>query len=101
MQIEFCATESSATICPQGRLDFAMRQAFQSAMQTVLHHDGAKSIKVNMAGVDDIDGSGLALLMMLHERAVAAGKHTALVGLSGRMQQMIEITGLGKLYALA
>jgi anti-anti-sigma factor len=101
MQIEFSARESSAMICPQGRLDFAMRQAFQTAMHTVLRHEESKSIKVNLAGVHDIDGSGLALLLMLHERAVAAGKRTALVGLSDRTRQMIEIAGLGKLYVVA
>jgi anti-anti-sigma factor len=101
MQIEFSVRENSAMICPQGRLDFAMRQAFQSAMHTVLRNETARSIKVNLAGVHDIDGSGLALLLMLHERAVAAGKRTALTGLSERTRQMIDIAGLGKLYALA
>lgn len=88
-------------ISPQGRMDFTMRQTFQNAMHTVLRHDASKSIKVNLAGVHDIDGSGLALLLMLHERAAAAGKLTALVGLSERTRKMIEIAGLGKLYAVA
>lgn len=101
MQVEFSVRESSAMICPQGRLDFAMRQAFQSAMHAVLRHDAAKSIKVDLAAVHDIDGSGLALLLMLHERAAAAGKRTMLTGLSDRTRKMVDIAGLGKLYALA
>lgn len=50
--------------------------------------------EINLAGVTEIDGAGLQLLMLAKREAVAAGRVLRLTEHSAAVQEILELTGM-------
>jgi HptB-dependent secretion and biofilm anti anti-sigma factor len=55
---------------------------------------------VDFGRVDYLDSSALGMLLLLREKAEAAGKKVSLANLSGTVKQVLEIANFGKLFTI-
>ena len=61
---------------------------------------GAKEFRIDMAGVDFLDSSGLGVLVAIHKRALQRGGEVVLIGTRGPVLEIIELTRLNKVFAM-
>ena len=76
----------------QGELDLATVDAFRDRALACLER--ADSLDLDLQGVSFIDSSGLAVLVLLRNRAALSGKAVSLVNVSPATRRLLEITGL-------
>jgi anti-anti-sigma factor len=100
MQIATDITGSRAVLNLNGRFDFHSHRDFRSAYESVMEGAEVRDIEINFRQVDYLDSSALGMLLLLREKAEAAGKNVALVGLQGMVKQVLEIANFGKLFAV-
>ena len=100
MQIATEITGSKAVLNLNGRFDFHSHRDFRSAYEKVMEGAEVRDIEINFRQVDYLDSSALGMLLLLREKAEAAGKNVALVGLQGMVKQVLEIANFGKLFTV-
>jgi anti-anti-sigma factor len=100
MQIATDITGSRAVLNLNGRFDFHSHRDFRSAYESVMEGAEVRDIEINFRQVDYLDSSALGMLLLLREKAEAAGKNVALVGLQGMVKQVLEIANFGKLFTV-
>lgn len=100
MQIATDITGSRAVLNLNGRFDFHSHRDFRSAYENVMEGADVRDIEINFRQVDYLDSSALGMLLLLREKAEAAGKNVALVGLQGMVKQVLEIANFGKLFTV-
>ncbi len=70
----------------------ALRDAVRQALA-----DGAKNVLINMTLVTHMDSSGIAELVSGYTMAVGSQASLKLAGLSRRLANILDITGLGRI----
>ncbi len=100
MQIATDMTGSRAVLNLNGRFDFHSHRDFRSAYEKVMEAAEVRDIEINFRQVDYLDSSALGMLLLLREKAEAAGKNVALAGLQGMVKQVLEIANFGKLFTV-
>ena len=100
MQIATDITGGRAVLNLNGRFDFHSHRDFRSAYEGVLDVAEVRDIEINFSQVDYLDSSALGMLLLLREKAEAASKNVALVGLQGMVKQVLEIANFGKLFTV-
>src|SRR3989339_665819 len=98
MQIATELAAGKATLKLNGRFDFHSHRDFRTAYESALEQAGIKEIVINFQDVDYLDSSALGMLLLLREKAEAAGKSVSLVSLQGMVKQVLEIANFGKLF---
>jgi anti-sigma B factor antagonist len=58
-----------------------------------------QSIVIDVAGVTFCDSSGLSTLIGAHRRARRAGAHITLTGATGPLARLLDLSGIGGLFA--
>lgn len=101
MSISTTVAGKTATINMTGRFDFSVQRDFKEAYAPQLLNDAVSAIDVNLAGVEYLDSSALGMLLMLRERAAAAGKTLKLCRPSAGVAQILEIANFSKLFTMA
>jgi HptB-dependent secretion and biofilm anti anti-sigma factor len=84
----------------EGRFDFHSHRDFRTAYENVLAKSEIREIVVDFGRVDYLDSSALGMLLLLREKAEAAGKKVSLANLSGTVKQVLEIANFGKLFTI-
>jgi anti-anti-sigma factor len=100
MQIATENAAGKAALNLNGRFDFHSHRDFRSAYEALLEDASVREIQINFRQVDYLDSSALGMLLLLREKAEAAGKAVALVGLHGMVKQVLEIANFGKLFTV-
>ncbi len=100
MQISTNVTAGTAELRLNGRFDFHSHRDFRTAYENALDDAAVREITINFKEVDYLDSSALGMLLLLREKAEAAGKSVALTGLHGMVKQVLEIANFGKLFAV-
>lgn len=83
-----------------GRFDFHSHRDFRAAYEQVLETGPVKEIVIDFGEVDYLDSSALGMLLLLREKADAAGKRVVLAGLKGTVKQVLDIANFGKLFTI-
>jgi len=83
-----------------GQFDFNVHKDFRAASQELLENPEVSSIDVNFEQVPYLDSSALGMLLLLKERAGAAGKDLALVSCKDTVRQVLEIACFTKLFTI-
>jgi anti-anti-sigma factor len=100
MQIRQTADEHVITLHLDGRFDFHSHREFRAATDAALQTPGAREIVINFGKVEYLDSSALGMLLLLREKAEAAGKQVILAGLQGTARQVLEVANFGKLFTI-
>jgi anti-anti-sigma factor len=100
MQIATENAAGKAALNLNGRFDFHSHRDFRSAYEALLEDASVREIQINFRQVDYLDSSALGMLLLLREKAEAAGKGVALVDLHGMVKQVLEIANFGKLFTV-
>jgi HptB-dependent secretion and biofilm anti anti-sigma factor len=100
MSISAKVTANTATISMTGRFDFSVQRDFKEAYAPQLANSAVSAVEVNLAGVEYLDSSALGMLLMLRERAEAAGKSVKLCKPSASVAQILEIANFSKLFTI-
>jgi len=87
-------------IRPPVRFDLATCQDFQWVMASAVTFDGCCEIVIDLCGTEYIDSSAIGMLLLLRERAQKGGKTVALARAKGAVKCALEITNLGRIFAL-
>lgn len=101
MDANVVTTEGRAVIRLNGRFDFNAHREFRDAVDLALKEGALNEVQVDLAGVDYLDSSALGMLLMLRDKARAAGKNVSLANCRGAVKQVIEIANFSKLFAIA
>ena len=101
MDTSVSTQQSQARIQLSGRFDFNSHREFRDAVDRALGSPGTTEVAVDLGNVAYLDSSALGMLLMLRDKAKAAGKTVTLVNLHGAVKQVIEIANFGKLFPLA
>lgn len=91
---------STARLSLEGRFDFHSHRDFRGAYENALAQAGVSDIVIDFGRVDYLDSSALGMLLLLREKAEAAGRKVRLANLSGSVKQVLEIANFGKLFAI-
>jgi len=78
----------------QGELDLAVGSELQGDVIRLLPAGEARTIAIDLSGVTFIDSTVIGILAMAHKRAARSGGHLALVGATGRIVRVLDLTGL-------
>jgi anti-anti-sigma factor len=100
MSVNATVAGNTATINMTGRFDFNVQRDFKEAYDLQLHNAAVSAIDVNLASVDYLDSSALGMLLMLRERAAAAGKSVTLCKPGVGVAQILEIANFAKLFTI-
>lgn len=90
----------TGTIMLIGQFDFNVHKDFRAASQELLEKPEVSSIDVDFEQVPYLDSSALGMLLLLKERAGAAGKELALVNCKDTVRQVLEIACFTKLFTI-
>ncbi len=83
-----------------GRFDFNHHREFRNACAPLLEAAGVSLIQVDLGQVEYMDSSALGMLLMLRDKAGAAGKRVELSHVHGSVKQVLEIANFGKLFTI-
>lgn len=100
MDTNVTVSDSAATLRLVGRFDFKAHREFREAVEKLLAESSGRSVKVDMADVSYLDSSALGMLLMLRDKAKAASRDVALVGVNGNVRQVLDIANFSKLFTI-
>jgi len=100
MSISTTVIGNTATINMTGRFDFNVQRDFKEAYDPHLNNAAVEAIDVDLAGVNYLDSSALGMLLMLRERATAAGKSLKLCKPTASVAQILDIANFAKLFTI-
>lgn len=100
MDIKVTTEGSVAKLHMKGRFDFNAHRSFKDAYDPLLQQGGINSLEIDMSEVEYLDSSALGMLLLVRERAEAAGKHVALLHPSPNVAQILEIANFRKLFTI-
>ena len=81
-----------------GKLDYKGHRIFNETCRPLLELPEVRTVDIDLAAVDYIDSSGLGLLMLLNEKAQAAGKDVVLRNPQPTLLQILNIANMGQLF---
>lgn len=84
-----------------GRFDFKAHREFRDAVDAVISQAADKTVQVDLGDVSYLDSSALGMLLMLRDKAKAANKDVALVGVKGSVRQVLDIANFSKLFSIS
>ena len=101
MDAQVSINDSQAVLRLGGRFDFKAHREFRDAVDSLLGQAGERNLQVDLGEVTYLDSSALGMLLMLRDKAKAAGKDVSLVGVKGSVRQVLDIANFSKLFAIS
>lgn len=101
MDAQVSMNDAHAMLRLAGRFDFKAHREFRDAVDSLLGQAGARPLQVDLGEVSYLDSSALGMLLMLRDKAKAANKDVALVGVKGSVRQVLDIANFSKLFAIS
>jgi anti-anti-sigma factor len=100
MDIKVITNGSAATIHMGGRFDFNAHRPFKDAYDPLLQQKGITSMEIDLANISYMDSSALGMLLLLRERAEAAGVSVVLTRPNSTVAQILDIANFGKVFTI-
>ena len=100
MSIDTTVAGNTGTLNMSGRFDFNVQRDFKEAYDPLLKNSAVGNIDINLSAVTYLDSSALGMLLMLRERATAAGKTLKLSRPNASVSQILEIANFSKLFTI-
>lgn len=100
MEIRIANQGDNMLLAMSGRFDFNDHRVLKSTYDPILLMEGVKRIEIDMAEIDYLDSSALGMLMLLRERALAAGKTVVLSRPNPTVAQILDIANFKKLFTI-
>lgn len=88
------------TVFLEGRFTFERHQSFKAATGLLLETEGLRELHLDLASVDYMDSSALGMVLLLRERAEAAGASVVLAHPSPSVQAVLQVVQFGKLFRI-
>lgn len=88
------------TVFLEGRFTFVRHQSFKAATGMLLETGGIQELHLNLASVDYMDSSALGMVLLLRERAAAAGITVVLAHPSPSVLAVLQVVQFGKLFRI-
>ncbi len=99
MTISTYILNDQARISMDRRFECQSHREFKSAYMSLIEaNPEVTTITVDLRGVEYIDSSALGMLLLLKERAGAAGKHVLLAGATGTIMQVLEVANFNRIF---
>jgi len=93
------STKNIWVVTPAGRMDATLASALDDLLQTLIQQ-GRTRLVVDFEKVSYLASSGLKALIAARRTTHAAGGEIVLAGLSPRVREVLEITGLDRLFRI-
>jgi len=100
MQISTSNVGDKAIFQLSGRFDFNDHRTFKTTYEPAVSLANIKTLEFDLSGVEYVDSSALGMLMLLRERAKAAGKTVVLSRPTKTVAQILEIANFSKLFTI-
>ncbi len=100
MGISVEVREQATRITVSGRFDFEIHRDFKAAYSPSRENATVREIEMDFSRVAYLDSSALGMMMLLRERALAAGKTVVLVRPNPAIVQILEIANFSKLFKI-
>ncbi|MEC5388351.1 STAS domain-containing protein [Uliginosibacterium sp. H3] len=100
MDTNVTVNDGAATLSLAGRFDFKAHREFREAVEKLLQQSEGRAVQVDMKEVSYLDSSALGMLLMLRDKAKAASRDVALVGVNGNVRQVLDIANFSKLFSI-
>jgi len=100
VSIETRRVGGRAVLVLSGQLDFRAHRAFKAAYEPALASTGVDEVQVDLAAIEQLDTTALALLLILRERGLAANKRVSLINGHGSVSDMLARARFGKLFTI-
>lgn len=101
MDAQVSMNDANAVLRLAGRFDFKAHREFRDAVDSLLAQAGNRPLQVDLGEVSYLDSSALGMLLMLRDKAKAANKDVALVGVKGSVRQVLDIANFSKLFSIS
>ncbi|MDP5240291.1 STAS domain-containing protein [Uliginosibacterium sp. 31-16] len=101
MDAQVTMNDAHAVLRLAGRFDFKAHREFRDAVDSLLGQAGTRPLQVDLSEVSYLDSSALGMLLMLRDKAKAANKDVALIGVKGSVRQVLDIANFSKLFAIS
>ncbi len=92
--------EGIGTVYIDGRFTFERHQSFKAATGLLLEEGGIQEVHLDLSAVDFMDSSALGMVLLLRERAEAAGAKVILARPSPSVQAVLQVVQFGKLFRI-
>lgn len=101
MQMDLLRTEDGIPVLKlAGRLDFTLRERFVEMVEAISDDFTESDLRVDCSQLDDIDSSGLGLLLILRDRLGRSGRSVMLVNCGQRVRDVLGMVQFGRLFTL-
>jgi anti-sigma B factor antagonist len=80
-----------------GDLDLAVAPELQDVVIRLLPPDEVRAVAIDLSEVTFIDSTVIGIVAMGHKRAARSGGHLVVVGASGRVERVLELTGINSM----
>lgn len=90
----------SCTLKLTGRFDFSAHRDFRHGYQPLLDDKGLREIVLDFEEVEYVDSSALGMLLLLKEKAAAAGKSVVLANCSGFVMEVFQVVNFQQLFTM-
>lgn len=79
-----------------GELDLAAAPVLRERLLAAIT-DGHRDVVLDLSGVTFVDSSGLSVIITAYKRVQAEGGRLRVVGASGLVRSVLDVTGLGRI----
>lgn len=100
MEIRTAVLNRLARISLGGRFDFSSHRAFRETTEHLMAGDAIDTLEIDLGAVSYLDSSALGMLLMLRDKARAAGCALQLANCSAPVRQVIEVANFQKLFVI-
>lgn len=83
-----------------GHFDIHSNTDFRNAFRPWLTEEGVASLAVDLSDIPYMDSSGLGMLLLLRDRARAAGKSVVLTHCGPNLQRLLEIAHFDSIFRI-
>src|SRR3954452_2918667 len=87
--------DSSLELVAEGELDMAAAFNFESKVEALLGEDDLRTVVLDLGRVDFVDSAGLGALLSVRNRARELGIDLEMPRVSGPVQRILDVTGIG------
>jgi len=92
MELEIRRDQDDASVHARGALDLSTSGHLQRALDD-LRDAGARSIRLDLSGLDFVDSPGLSTLLRWHSEAIDRGDDFTIHGARGLVKRVLRETG--------
>jgi anti-anti-sigma factor len=83
----------------RGEFDVASREALRQELRSALESCSGDTVLIDLSGVEFLDCTAVGILVRAHNEATGMGRRLVLLGASGGVQKLLDITHIDRTIA--